>query len=343
MSDKPIPAPENAAYVVFEASDTTGHNVYYVYQQQRFNVIRKRFLEATYGINVDHFNEHAQEGQMVAMVGNKRVAILMPSRINVQDAGMQLRLEKPPLIEDASEAGLLNVGSPIDQARRIVPAREVEREHMIAQADKRAKQPAMAHGRTADSATAPACPSVSRATVIGSGKGESSQKFHVTTPVGADVEVTYTPEKFGQVDHFEFRGKAISETGYRSEFRPKLSPGQDPMRVAKEFVAVLEKNMIADQRKRVKAGPNMARAISAGTRRRPASVRPAVPRRTVKKSAAPSQLGFATLESIGDDIEKQYGTVTQIVQFGNSSTYNFIAKKKIVTVHKRGGRFHITA
>ncbi len=46
---------------------------------------------------------------------------------------------------------------------------------------------------------------------------------HIITWRGVEIEITYTPEKFGMVDHIELRteNKAplpVTETGYRSHF-----------------------------------------------------------------------------------------------------------------------------
>ena len=48
---------------------------------------------------------------------------------------------------------------------------------------------------------------------------------HNITWRGVKLEITFTPEKFGLVDHFEIRaeGRAplpVTETGYRSHFIP---------------------------------------------------------------------------------------------------------------------------
>lgn len=49
---------------------------------------------------------------------------------------------------------------------------------------------------------------------------------HIITWRGVEVEITFTPEKFGMVDHIELRteNKAalpVTETGYRSHFMDK--------------------------------------------------------------------------------------------------------------------------
>ena len=49
---------------------------------------------------------------------------------------------------------------------------------------------------------------------------------YIITWRGVEIEITYTPEKFGMVDHIELRteNKAplpVTETGYRSHFMNK--------------------------------------------------------------------------------------------------------------------------
>ena len=49
---------------------------------------------------------------------------------------------------------------------------------------------------------------------------------YIITWRGVEIEITYTPEKFGMVDHLELRteNKAplpVTETGYRSHFMNK--------------------------------------------------------------------------------------------------------------------------
>ncbi|MDF1803207.1 hypothetical protein [Thalassovita sp.] len=49
---------------------------------------------------------------------------------------------------------------------------------------------------------------------------------HIITWRGVEIEITYTPEKFGMVDHIELRTEnktplPVTETGYRSHFMNK--------------------------------------------------------------------------------------------------------------------------
>lgn len=49
---------------------------------------------------------------------------------------------------------------------------------------------------------------------------------HIITWRGVQIEITYTPEKFGMVDHIELRTEnktslPVTETGYRSHFMNK--------------------------------------------------------------------------------------------------------------------------
>lgn len=51
-------------------------------------------------------------------------------------------------------------------------------------------------------------------------------ELHKITWWGVEIEITFTPEKFGMVDHIELRTKnkaklPMTETGYRSHFMDK--------------------------------------------------------------------------------------------------------------------------
>lgn len=78
-------------------------------------------------------------------------------------------------------------------------------------------------------------------------ENKSTKKFQITLDNGKKVNVSYEKDSFsGATDHFEFRGMATSESGYRSDFFGKIGEGQSVEEVAKQraegFAEETEKN-----------------------------------------------------------------------------------------------------
>lgn len=74
---------------------------------------------------------------------------------------------------------------------------------------------------------------------------KESISFDTTAPDGSPVAVVYIEAYLGghnelpPTDHFEFRGDAISPTGFRSHFIHGGINGADPKDVAAEIIAHL--------------------------------------------------------------------------------------------------------
>lgn len=77
------------------------------------------------------------------------------------------------------------------------------------------------------------------------------QMFKFILKSGFDVEIKFTFRAFGkdtddyQVHHFEFRGKTISETGYRSHFIFKDELEEDIERQSFRLAQELENDLIS--------------------------------------------------------------------------------------------------